>query len=52
MTARLMVTRVTGICIKQRYYFISIVMIPRRGSCKHGVDILQSLRSRQLWRIE
>jgi hypothetical protein len=25
---------------------------PRRGSCKHGVDILQPFSSRQLWRIE
>ena len=25
---------------------------PRRGSCKHGVDLLQPFSSRQLWRIE
>jgi hypothetical protein len=24
----------------------------RRGSCKHGVDLLQPFSSRQLWRIE
>jgi hypothetical protein len=27
-------------------------LIPRRGSCKHGVDLLRPFGSRQLWRIE
>ena len=25
---------------------------PRRGSCKHGIDLIQPVSSRQLWRIE